>query len=74
MLSLRVVILVVVDAISYAITTSGHGAMLANAPFHGMLVIGIAVAMHGVATYAHIYMGYEKYAMQPSRSMEHVVH
>ena len=37
-------------------TTSGHGAMLANTPFHGMLVIGIAVAMHGVATYAHIYV------------------
>ena len=46
-------------------TTSGHGAMLANTPFHGMLVIGIAVAMHGVATYAHIYMGYEQYACSP---------
>lgn len=65
-------------------TTSGHSAMLANTPFHGMLVIGIAVAMHGVATYAHIYMGYEQYTilalvlsimvMAMAISMESVVH
>ena len=41
------------------VTSVGHHYAISITPSSVMLVAGIAVAMHGVSTYAHTYMGYE---------------
>jgi len=47
--------------VSQVITMTGVGTTLCTTTAHSTLVMGIAIAMHGVATYAHTYMGYEQY-------------
>lgn len=49
--------------VSQVITMTGVGTTLCTTTAHSTLVMGIAIAMHGVATYAHTYMGYEQYSM-----------
>lgn len=49
--------------LSHVVTITGTGVLLSVSTSHSMLVIGIAIAMHGVATYAHTYMGFEQYSM-----------
>jgi hypothetical protein len=41
------------------ISSFGAHRALSLSPSHVVLVSGIAIAMHGVSTYAHSYMGYE---------------
>jgi len=45
------------------VTSVGQQHAVAISPTHVVLVSGIAIAMHGVSTYAHTYMGYEVLSM-----------
>ena len=40
------------------LTSGGQSLLFYTTAAHVVLLVGIAAAMHGVATYAHCYMGY----------------
>jgi len=45
------------------LTGTGSTTMVSSTPSVVLLLSGIGIAMHSVATYAHTYMGYECYSM-----------